>query len=196
MRRSHKVTNILIVGVGGQGIVLASEIIASVCLKANLDVKQSEVHGMAQRGGIVSSQVRFGDIVYSPTIERGKVDILLSFELLETLRWLDYIHLKGIIIVNNQRINPMPVASGEFKYPDNILEQLQKKCKKVIVVQGQGLALQAGYIKTVNVVLLGVLANYLRFNRQDWLESIRNRIPAKALEVNIKAFGIGNNIKE
>jgi indolepyruvate ferredoxin oxidoreductase beta subunit len=103
MTRTRKVTNILIVGVGGQGIVLASEIIASVCLKANLDVKQSEVHGMAQRGGIVSSQVRFGDKVFSPTIERGRADILLSFELLEALRWIDYLHPKGMMIVNNQR---------------------------------------------------------------------------------------------
>jgi indolepyruvate ferredoxin oxidoreductase beta subunit len=196
MKRTRKVTNILIVGVGGQGIILASEIIASVCLRANLDVKQSEVHGMAQRGGIVSSQVRFGDTVYSPTIEHGRADILLSFELLEALRWIDYLHPKGMMIVNNHRINPMTVADGEATYPDHIPEKLQQKCKHVIMVRGQDLARRAGHSKTVNVVLLGVLANYLAFNRQDWLEAIKNRLPAKVLDINLKAFELGNHIKK
>lgn len=186
-----KDTNILIVGVGGQGIILASEVISSVALTAGYDVKQSEVHGMAQRGGSVSSHVRFGKRIYSPTIPIGQADVLLSFELLETSRWLHYLAPEGTVIVNKQRIDPMPVASGKAEYPQHITRELQERCKKLVQVPGEELAKQAGHIKTVNVVMMGVLFNFLDFDVSAWRSAIENRVPSKTIEINFKAFELG-----
>ena len=183
--------NILIVGVGGQGIILASEVLATVAMNQGYDVKQSEVHGMAQRGGSVSSHIRYGDAVYSPTIAEGKADVLLSFEMLESLRWLDFLATKGIAIVNRQRIDPMPVASGKAEYPKEIDEQLQQNVHKLHLIDGQALAEQAGHIKAVNVALLGVLSTILEFDKEVWQETIKKRVPAKTIDINFKAFNLG-----
>jgi indolepyruvate ferredoxin oxidoreductase beta subunit len=187
-------TNILIVGVGGQGIILSSEVISSVALTAGMDVKQSEVHGMAQRGGSVSSHVRFGDKIYSPTIEKGQADILLSFELMETLRWVEYLSDAGTAVVNVQQIDPMPVASGKAQYPADVLEQLDTYCSELIRVKGQELALEAGHIKAVNTVMMGVLSNRLDFSEADWKAAIEKRVPPKTIDINFKAFDLGKAV--
>ena len=183
--------NILIVGVGGQGIILASEVMATVAMNKGFDVKQSEVHGMAQRGGSVSSNVRYGRAVSSPTIAKGEADVLLSFEMLESLRWVDYLSPKGVAIVNTQRIDPMPVASGKAEYPKQIEEDLRKRCHKLHLIPGQALAEKAGHIKAVNVTLLGVLSTILDFDKEIWEETIRGRVPAKTIDINFKAFNLG-----
>jgi len=183
--------NILIVGVGGQGIILASEVLSMVALSQGYDVKQSEVHGMAQRGGSVSSNVRYGKAVYSPTISKGEADILLSFEMLESLRWLDYLSQKGVAVVNTQRIDPMPVASGKAEYPKQIEERLRRGASKLHLIDGQGLAEKAGHIKSVNVALLGVLSTLLDFDKEIWETTIKNRVPAKTIDINFKAFNLG-----
>ncbi|HPG39957.1 MAG TPA: indolepyruvate oxidoreductase subunit beta [bacterium] len=192
---NKETTNILIAGVGGQGILLASEVIASVCLTAGYDVKQSEVHGMAQRGGSVTSHVRFGKTVYSPTIEKGKADILLSFELLETLRWIDYLSTDGTVIVNTLRIDPMTVAGGSAQYPDNIPQELQSRCRQLVAVNGSELALQAGNGKAVNITLLGVLSRFLEFSPELWKNAIAARVPQKTIPINLLAFDYGRNAK-
>ncbi|MDZ7721451.1 MAG: indolepyruvate oxidoreductase subunit beta [candidate division KSB1 bacterium] len=183
--------NILIVGVGGQGIILASKVLANTALAAGLDVKQSEVHGMAQRGGSVSSHVRFGEKVDSPTIERGRADVLLSFELMESLRWVDALKPDGVVIVNTQQIDPMPVASGKAEYPDDVLTKLESHCAALYPVDGRDLAGTAGHIKSVNVVLLGVLSTLLQFNESAWISAIQNQVPKKTIEINNKAFQLG-----
>jgi len=183
--------NILIVGVGGQGIILASEVVATVAMNMGFDVKQSEVHGMAQRGGSVSSNVRYGQSVFSPTIARGEADVLLSFEMLESLRWVDYLSPTGVAIVNTQRIDPMPVASGKAEYPQEIEHHLRQKCYKLHLIPGQALAEQAGHIKTVNVTLLGVLSTLLDLDRDIWEQTIKRRVPAKTIDINLKAFNLG-----
>ena len=189
----NETTNILIVGVGGQGIILASEVLASTALAAGLDVKQSEVHGMAQRGGSVSSHVRFGEQVASPTIERGKADVLLSFELMESLRWVDALKSDGTVIVNTQQIDPMPVASGKAEYPDDVLTKLESRCAALYPVDGRDLAGIAGHIKSVNIVLLGVLSTLLPFEDSAWEIAIKNRVPAKTIDINKKAFQLGRD---
>ena len=192
--KEKKTTDILIVGVGGQGIVLASEIIASVCLAAGYDIKQSEVHGMAQRGGSVVSHVRFGAKVHSPIIEKGYADFLLLFEMLESLRWIDYLHPDGVAFINKHRIDPITVTSGETKYPNNIQDIIQKQCNHMILIDGLDIAQKSGSIRAVNMVFLGALSKYLKFDIHLWDESIRNRVPAKTLEINLAAFQAGRNI--
>jgi indolepyruvate ferredoxin oxidoreductase beta subunit len=183
--------NILIVGVGGQGIILASEVVAMAALSEGYDVKQSEVHGMAQRGGSVSSNVRFGKAVYSPTIPKGEADVLLSFEMLESLRWVDYLSPEGVAIVNTQRIDPMPVASGKAEYPGQIEQTLRNATDNLFLIDGPGMAEQAGHIKSVNVALLGVLSTILDFEKEVWETTIKNRVPAKTIDINFKAFNLG-----
>jgi len=187
----NKTTNVLIVGVGGQGIILASEVLAKVALAAGQDVKQSEVHGMAQRGGSVSSHVRFGDTVYSPTIEKGSANILLSFELLETARWLDYLSPESTTIVNNYQIDPMPVASGKATYPADLKNRLNEQCPDVHLVEGIQMSHSAGSIRTMNVALLGVLSASLDFEEEQWKSVIEKRVPAKTVDMNFKAFQLG-----
>ncbi|RPH92429.1 MAG: indolepyruvate oxidoreductase subunit beta [Calditrichaeota bacterium] len=183
--------NILIVGVGGQGIILASEVLAMTAMSAGFDVKQSEVHGMAQRGGSVSSHVRFGPRVHSPTIPKGQVDVLLSFEMLESMRWLEYLAPSAAAIVNTQRIDPMPVASGKAIYPQNIQETLSGNGIRSFFINGEEIALKAGHIKAVNVALLGRLSTLLDFDVESWQDAIRGRVPAKSLDINFRAFNMG-----
>ncbi len=188
-----QVKNILIVGVGGQGTLLASKLMGKCFVDKGYDVKVSEVHGMSQRGGSVVTYVRYGDKVYSPVIEKGEADIIIAFEQLEAARWLEYLKPDGILIANTQRIDPMPVIMGAAKYPENILEKLQNKNVKVISVDALDLAVKAGNPKSTNVVLLGVTARFLGFERDMWIDIIRSTVPEKMLDINVKAFDLGYN---
>jgi indolepyruvate ferredoxin oxidoreductase beta subunit len=183
-----KTTNILLCGVGGQGILLASEVISSACLKAGYDVKQSEVHGMAQRGGSVVSHIRFGRKVYSPLIEPGGADIVASFELLEALRYLPYMNRNTRVIVNMQRILPAPVAAGTDTYPPDVLEQLGQRGIAVFPLDGFEVAKALGETRAVNMVLVGALSAFLPLEEEIFLQVIGDRIPEKMRKVNTDAF--------
>ncbi|AFV01275.1 Indolepyruvate oxidoreductase subunit IorB [Dehalobacter sp. UNSWDHB] len=187
------ITNILIVGVGGQGTILASRVLAGAVQMTGQDVKVSEIHGMAQRGGSVVTQVRYGKEVASPIIPEGEADIILAFEKLEALRWLPYLKKDGSILINDQRIDPMPVVVGTAQYPSDILDIIKKERKEVFIINGLGKAIEAGNAKTVNVALLGLLARCLKIDKKTWLDVIRETVPFKLLEVNLKAFEEGWN---
>jgi indolepyruvate ferredoxin oxidoreductase beta subunit len=186
-----KTTNILLAGVGGQGILLASEVLSEVCLMAGLDVKKNEIHGMSQRGGSVVSHLRFGEKVYSSIIPEGEADILLSFELLETCRYLVQLRPQGRVVVNDWKIAPPSVALGKQAYPDNLIETIRSQFAAVTVVNGLDLALETGNAKTVNTVLLGAMSNILDFEEQMWLTALEKMVPAKLLDINLKAFAAG-----
>jgi indolepyruvate ferredoxin oxidoreductase beta subunit len=190
-----EVTNILIVGVGGQGTILASRVLSGVVLKTGYDVKVSEIHGMAQRGGSVVTQVRYGKDVASPIIPRGEADIILAFEKLEALRWLPYLKENGNILVNDQRIDPMPVVTGVAAYPADAIAAIRSLRKNTIVIDALKLALEAGNPKTVNVVLLGLLSKHLQIAKTIWLDVLRETVPAKFLDTNIQAFEAGYNFQ-
>ena len=190
-----KINNILLTGVGGQGILLASEVLSEVIMLAGYDVKKNEIHGMSQRGGSVVSHVRYGEKVYSPIIPEGEVDILFSFEMLETLRYLPLLRENGRVIVNNLKIAPPAVALGKQAYPDNLGEDIRARFPLTTVVNGLDLALEAGNAKTVNTVLLGALSTMLEFKRSTWLEALNKMVPARLLDVNLKAFELGCNAK-
>lgn len=188
---NRNVTNILIAGVGGQGVLLVSEILSEACLRAGCDVKKSEVHGMAQRGGSVTSHVRFGKQVHSPLIEKGQADVLVSFEELEALRWIAFLKPGGTVVVNAQRIAPITVSSGVSTYPEDVLEQLRERTSRVVAVDGIGIAQKVGNPRVVNVVLLGALSNHLNIEESIWRETISARVPPKTVDVNLKAFEAG-----
>ncbi len=185
------VTNILLVGVGGQGIIVASEIMADAFLEAGYDIKKSEVHGMAQRGGSVSTHVRFGAKVYSPLIKEGEADLLVAFEELEAMRYLHYLGPKPTIILNEQRLNPPSVSLGKERYPENIFESLSRCAALFKKIAGKDLALQAGDIRTLNIVLLGALSSFLPVPEGIWTENILRRFPPKAHKANLEAFQLG-----
>lgn len=182
---------IMIVGVGGQGTLLASRILGNVLLAQGFDVKVSEVHGMSQRGGSVVTYVKYGDQVYSPVVNEGEADYILSFERLEAARWLSYLKKGGKLIVNDQRINPMPVITGAMEYPDEILEKIMAKGADILPVDALSLALQAGSSKAVNVVLIGVLSSIMDLPASAWQTALENTIPARFLELNKVAFDLG-----
>ncbi len=184
-------TNILIVGVGGQGTLLTSRIIAQVAVQMGYDVKVSEVHGMAQRGGSVVSQVRYGQKIYSPIIKKGDADIILAFEKIESARWLDYLKPDGMVIINNERVNPLPVLSGKVQYPDNIHEKVAAKLKDTVMVDATDIATQCGNSRAANVVLVGMLSQAIGLPEEEVEKAIRAIVPAKALEVNLTAFRKG-----
>lgn len=187
----NKATNILLAGVGGQGTILASAILSQVLVEAGYDVKVSEVHGMSQRGGDVQSQVRFGPMVYSPLIPEGEADFVVAFELLEAARTLKWLSPKGMLIVNEQKILPLPVLTGRQEYPSGIKEALARLYPDVVFVDGVGLAQEAGQAKAVNLVLLGVLARRLPVAAGMWKRVIKQRVPPETVEVNLKAFELG-----
>ncbi|WP_024834662.1 indolepyruvate oxidoreductase subunit beta [Ruminiclostridium josui] len=187
-----KKLNLLIVGVGGQGTLLASRILGTVALKLNFDVKVSEVHGMSQRGGSVVTYVKYGEKVYSPLIEKGEADLIIAFEQLEALRWVEYLNKEGKMIVNEQEIDPMPVITGKVKYPEKILETL-KASYRIYSLDALKIAKECGTIKAVNIVLLGVMAKLAGIDKNIFLEAINEVVPAKVLDVNIKAFEEGYN---
>lgn len=185
--------NIMIVGVGGQGTLLASRILGNAVINAGFDVKVSEVHGMSQRGGSVVTYVKYGEEVHSPIIDKGSADIILAFEELEAYRALPYLKKGGRMIVNTQQINPMPVIIGAAEYPDNICEKLQSVCD-ITTVDAAALAKEAGSIKAVNVVLIGVMAASTDIPYEEWIETIRSTVPPKFVELNIRSFDLGYNL--
>ena len=188
----NKTTNIMIVGVGGQGTLLASRILGNAVIRMGYDVKVSEVHGMSQRGGSVVTYVKYGEKVHSPIIDNGEADIVLAFELLEAYRALPALKVGGRLIVNDQRINPMPVITGAAKYPENIIEKLSDKVDTT-AVDALALANEAGSFKAVNVVLIGVMAKSTDIPYEIWMDTIKSTVPAKFLDINIKAFELGYN---
>ncbi len=185
--------NIMIVGVGGQGTLLASRILGNTVINEGYDVKVSEVHGMSQRGGSVVTYVKYGDKVYSPIIDRGEADIILAFETLEAYRALPYLKKGGKMIVNNQKINPMPVITGAATYPENIIDKLSTKAD-VQIADAALLAKQAGNIKAVNVVLIGIMAKSTGIEYDKWIKTIKETVPEKFVDINIKAFDLGYNL--
>ena len=190
-----KELNVMVVGVGGQGTLLTSRIIGKTALNAGFDVKLSEVHGMAQRGGSVVTHVRIGNEIGAPLVTEGEVDYILAFEKLEALRWAYYLKKDGIILVNNQEIMPMPVITGMAEYPDSIFSKLAELGKKTVVVEGLELACAAGNSKAVNVVMIGALCALIGIEFNVALEAVRKCVPQKLLAVNEKALELGYNVK-
>ncbi len=186
-------TNIMIVGVGGQGTLLASRILGNAVIRQGYDVKVSEVHGMSQRGGSVVTYVKYGDAVHSPIIDQGEADIILAFELLEAYRALPWLKKGGKMIVNDQKINPMPVITGAADYPANIKETLSSVID-LTAVNALSLAQEAGTGKAVNVVLIGVMAKNTAIPYEEWIETVKATVPPKFLEVNLKAFDLGYHL--
>ena len=185
--------NIIIVGVGGQGSLLASKILGHLLLNAGFDVKVSEVHGMSQRGGSVITYVRFGDKVYSPVVDRGQADFIVSFEILETARWLSYLKSGGQIVTNTQQIDPMPVITGATEYPADLVEKIRAQGIKIDAMDCLTLARQAGSAKAVNIVLLGRLSHYFDISEAAWQNSLQANVPPKFLQINQRAFELGKN---
>jgi len=186
-----KVISIFIAGVGGQGIILTGDLLAESALEAGWDVKKSEVHGMAQRGGSVVSAVRFGEKVYSPLVCEREADFLLSFEKLETLRNINYLKPTGKIISSTHTIMPMPVASGTCEYPKDIEHTIKERFPNAIFIDAIKLALEAGHIRSANVVLLGAVARFLPIEKEIFKNVINKRVPPKTVEINLKAFELG-----
>ncbi len=185
------IKNILFSGVGGQGILLASELTAETLLRAGYDVKKSEVHGMAQRGGSVTAQLRYGARVYSPLIDPGSADIQMAFEMMEAVRYLPYLHKDSTVIVNTQKILPPAVATGQAAYPENVLEELSKRDIRVISVDAFTIAREAGEVRTANVALVGALSVHLDVDAKLFESVIEQRVPPRFLEENMKAFAAG-----
>lgn len=183
--------SIMIVGVGGQGTLLASRLLGSVLVDQGYDVKVSEVHGMSQRGGSVVTYVKYGDEVYSPLVEKGEADIILAFEQLEAARWLPYLKEGGAMVTNTQKMDPMPVVIGTAAYPEGILETIEEAGVRLHAVDALSLAVEAGSAKAVNVVLMGVVASHMDFAEEVWKKAIRETVPAKFVEMNLKAFDLG-----
>ncbi len=182
--------NIMIVGVGGQGTLLTSRILGGITVAAGYDVKLSEVHGMAQRGGSVVTFVRYGDKVAEPIVEEGQADVLIAFEKLEALRYAHFLKKDGAIVVNEQRIDPMPVVTGAAQYPENIIENLEKEYN-VYKVNAMDEALKMGNSRVFNIIVLGVAAKHMDFSKEMWLEVIEKTVPPKTVEINKKAFLLG-----
>ena len=186
--------SVLFVGVGGQGTILASKILTEGLLMSGYDVKMSEVHGMAQRGGSVTTQVRFGEKVYSPLIEKGKVDVIVSFEKSEAARYLPYLKKDGYVVINDYEIHPVPVLTGKEKYPENVNERLTELVGNTVIIKAAEIAENLGNIKAQNVVLLGALIKVLKLEEINWNEVIGAIVPSKAIELNKKAFEAGMNV--
>ncbi|MCI5729195.1 MAG: indolepyruvate oxidoreductase subunit beta [Clostridia bacterium] len=187
-----KTVNLMIVGVGGQGSLLASKLLGHLLLSRGYDVKVSEVHGMSQRGGSVVTFVRFGDRVYSPVVDRGEADFIVSFEKLEAARWLSHLKKGGRVVVNTQEIEPMPVITGLAQYPQDLVEKMRAQGAQVDALDCLSLAEQAGSAKAVNIVLMGRLSRYFPdIPEQAWQEAITACVPEKYLELNRRAFALG-----
>ena len=182
---------IMLVGVGGQGTLLASRILGNTLLSQGFDVKVSEVHGMSQRGGSVVTYIKYGDKVYSPVIEKGEADVIVSFEQLEAARWLPYLKKGGKLITNTQQVEPMPVITGAMEYPAEIIEKIKAKDIDITALDALSLANEAGSARAVNVVLMGVLSTMMEFPEDAWKKALEECVPAKALDINRKAFALG-----
>ncbi len=183
--------NIMIVGVGGQGTLLTSRILGAVAIKHGYDVKVSEVHGMSQRGGSVVTYVKMGENIHSPLVEYGEADIILAFEQLEAIRWAGYLKKDGQFIISDQKIDPMPVITGQAKYPDGILPRIQDAFDNTMVIDALDIAKQCGNMKAANTVMVGRLAKTTDIPIDTWLEAVGEIVPKKFLDVNIKAFNAG-----
>lgn len=182
--------NILLVGVGGQGIILASKVLSKGLVDAGFDVKMSEVHGMAQRGGSVTTQVRYGEKVYSPIIGKGQADILVAFEKMEAMRWIEYLKPNGKLVINNYSIPSVPVLTGQVKYPENIIEELKEKVDTT-VIDAANAARELGNIRTQNIIMLGALVKALNITEVNWEETIKETVKEKYVDINLKAFNRG-----
>ena len=187
--------NVLIVGVGGQGVLLASEILSSVAVEAGYDAKKSEVHGMSQRGGVVSSHIRFGKKVYSPLINEGDADVILAFEEAEALRWIHFLKDDGVVIVNEYKLVPPIVVTEKLKYPDDPLKTISKSVSKLISIDAGSEAENLGNPRLVNTILLGILSTTLPVKEEIWIDVIRKRVPKGTEELNVKAFKKGREFK-
>ncbi len=185
-----EVRNILLVGVGGQGTILASKILSEGLAQAGYDVKMSEIHGMSQRGGNVSTQIRFGEKVYSPIVGKGEADVIVAFEKMEALRWIEYLKKGGKMVINDFEIPSVPIQQGVAKYPEGILDELVHKAKVSVFKAGE-IAAQLGNSKTMNVVLLGALIKAMDIPGIDWEEVIKSNVKKGFEEINIKAFRAG-----
>lgn len=189
-----RVYNVLIVGVGGQGIILASDVLGRVAAKHGYDVKKNEIHGMAQRGGSVSSHVRFGKVVSSPIIKMGEADVILSFEQIETLRYFPYLSEKGQVIVNDQKILPPAVFTGQQDYPPDVLERIKAKAPGTVIVDGQSVAQKMGNPRVLNVIFLGVLSKFLDIPAQTYEETLKESLKPKLVDINLRAFNKGREM--
>ncbi|HHZ00540.1 MAG TPA: indolepyruvate oxidoreductase subunit beta [Tissierellia bacterium] len=182
--------NILLVGVGGQGTILVSKILSTGLMEAGYDVKMSEIHGMAQRGGSVSTQVRYGEEVFSPIIGIGEADILVSFETMETIRWLEYLKPDGVVVINDFKLPSAPILMGQVDYPEGIIEQIQEKANTKVINAAQ-IAEELGNQRVMNVVLLGALIKSMNLIHIDWDAVIRSQVKESFADINIKAFNRG-----
>lgn len=196
MNEAGKKIDVLIAGVGGQGTILAGKIISHVALEKGLDVKLSETHGMAQRGGSVITHVRVGEKVFSPLIPRGEVDYLLAFEQLEALRWIEFLSRKGTVITNTQKINPLPVLTGAVQYPAHVMEEIRLFAPRTLEIDVLNDTVAAQNPRVTNLVLVGALAYYLHFPPADWEKVIASLVPSRMLELNLKAFQEGYRLGE
>lgn len=188
-----EVKNILLCGVGGQGIILASKLLATGLIEAGYDVKMSEVHGMAQRGGSVTTQVRFGEKVYSPIIGKGQADILVSFETMETSKWIEYVKKSGRVVINDYKIPSAPILAGKAEYPQGVIEDISSKVSTT-VFKADDMARQLGNIKTMNVIIVGALIKAMGLEKAtDWNEVIKKIVKEKYVDVNIRALELGMN---
>ena len=192
---SDAITNILLVGVGGQGILLASEILSETFMLAGYDVKKSEIHGMSQRGGSVVSHVRYGREVFSPIVPEGEGDILFGFELMETCRYLPLLKNGASVVANDLCISPPSVLMGQERYPEGLAETIRSRFPPFLLLDGQKLATEAGNARAANTVLLGAVSKRLDIDEKFWLEALRKMVPAKALDINLKAFNLGRNFQ-
>lgn len=191
---SNQITNVLLVGVGGQGILLASEILSEAAMLAGFDVKKSEIHGMSQRGGSVVSHVRYGTEVFSPIVPEGEGDILFGFELMETVRSLPLLKAGGTVVANDLQISPPSVLMGQVVYPHGLTEQIKEQFADFLLVDGQKMAADAGNVRAANTVLLGAVSQRLTIPLEFWMSALEKMVPAKALDVNKRAFLMGRDM--
>ena len=188
-----EVKNILLVGVGGQGTILASKILSEGLVEAGYDVKMSEIHGMSQRGGNVSTQIRYGKKVYSPIVGKGEADVIVAFEKMEALRWIEYLRADGKMVINDYEIPSVPILMGNAEYPQGILEELSQKAS-ILVIKAAEIAEELGNSKAMNIVLLGALVNAMKVEGVDWKKTIKNNVKKGFEELNLKAFEVGYNL--
>ena len=187
--------SIMIVGVGGQGTLLASRILGQALLNQGFDIKVSEVHGMSQRGGSVVTYVKYGEKVYSPVVRDCEADLIIAFEQLESVRWINHLKKDGKVIINTQEIDPMPVVIGAVEYPKDLINSIKQKNISTTALDALSLAIEAGSPKAVNVVLIGVLANIMDFDKSVWIDAVKETVPQKFLDMNLKAFDLGYDYK-
>lgn len=183
--------SLLLVGVGGQGTILVSKILSEGLLEEGYSVKMAEIHGMSQRGGSVTTQIRFGDKVYSPTVNKGEADVLVSFEKVEGLRYIPMLKRGGTLIINTEEIYPLPVLSGLEEYPEGVIEEMQSKIENLVAVDAKSIANELGEPRSTNIVMLGLTVKALGIDQIDWISKIKKFLPAKVHDVNIKAFERG-----